>query len=79
MYPLQDGAFAPFNHWYVAAWTSEISRTPLERVILGHPVVPYRKEDGGFAALAGCVHTRRRNAGSGCGSGWATRRWPTKR
>ena len=57
MYPLQDGAFAPFNHWYVAAWTSEISRTPLERVILGHPVVLYRKEDGGFAALAGfCPH-----------------------
>jgi len=57
MYPLEDGSFAPRNQWYVAAWSDEITRTPLERVILDEPVVFYRTTEGRVAALAAfCPH-----------------------
>ena len=57
MYPLEDGSFAPRNHWYVAAWSQEITKSPLERVILDEPVVFYRTTDGNVAALAAfCPH-----------------------
>ena len=57
MYPLEDGCFAPRNQWYVAAWLSEIGRTPLARTILDEPVILYRTGDGQIAALAGlCPH-----------------------
>ena len=38
------------NAWYCAAWTSEITRTPLSRTLLGQKVVMYRKLDGVIAA-----------------------------
>jgi len=57
MYPLQDGCFAPRNQWYVAAWSSEVTRTPMERMLLNDPVVLYRTFTGGVSALAGfCPH-----------------------
>ena len=45
------------NSWYVAARSAEISRNPLGRILLGEPVVLYRKEDGMPVALADrCCH-----------------------
>jgi len=45
------------NSWYVAAWDREVSRTPLGRVLLGEPVVLYRKEQGEVVALEDrCCH-----------------------
>jgi phenylpropionate dioxygenase-like ring-hydroxylating dioxygenase large terminal subunit len=57
MYPLSDGAFAARNQWYIAAWSQDISREPMERWILNEPVAFYRKEDGTAVAVAGrCPH-----------------------
>jgi phenylpropionate dioxygenase-like ring-hydroxylating dioxygenase large terminal subunit len=39
------------NFWYVAASEHEIARKPFGRMILGEPVVLFRKEDGTPAAL----------------------------
>ena len=45
------------NQWYVAAWDSEVGRTPLARTLLGEPVVLYRKIDGAVVAMAdACPH-----------------------
>ena len=45
------------NSWYVAANDHEIGRKPLGRVLLGEPVVMFRKEDGTLVALEDrCVH-----------------------
>lgn len=57
MYPLNEGMFAPRNQWYIAAWSSEVGREPMERWILNEPVAFYRKEDGTAVALEGrCPH-----------------------
>ena len=57
MYPLKDGLFAPRNQWYIAAWSSEVGRQPIERWILDQPVAMYRREDGAPVALHGrCPH-----------------------
>jgi len=45
------------NQWYVAAWSEEIGRTSLARILLNEYVVLYRKEDGTPVALANrCPH-----------------------
>lgn len=45
------------NRWYMAAFSDEISRDPMERTILGKPVAIYRKEDGVPVAMYGiCPH-----------------------
>jgi phenylpropionate dioxygenase-like ring-hydroxylating dioxygenase large terminal subunit len=45
------------NFWYVAAYGHEVARKPLGRMILGEPVVLFRKEDGTAVALEDrCVH-----------------------
>jgi phenylpropionate dioxygenase-like ring-hydroxylating dioxygenase large terminal subunit len=45
------------NFWYVAASGHEVTRKPLGRMILGEPVVLFRKEDGTPVALEDrCVH-----------------------
>jgi phenylpropionate dioxygenase-like ring-hydroxylating dioxygenase large terminal subunit len=45
------------NAWYAAGSTTEIGRKPLRRVLLGEPVVLFRKEDGVPIALADrCPH-----------------------
>jgi phenylpropionate dioxygenase-like ring-hydroxylating dioxygenase large terminal subunit len=57
MYPLPDGLFAARNQWYIAAWSEEVSRNPMERWILDEPVALYRKENGEAVALEGrCPH-----------------------
>ncbi|MBO9604103.1 MAG: aromatic ring-hydroxylating dioxygenase subunit alpha [Novosphingobium sp.] len=45
------------NCWYVAAFTDEVTRTPLARKLLDIPMVFYRKEDGTPVALVDrCPH-----------------------
>ena len=46
------------NLWYVAAWSHELDGTrPIGRVIIGEPVVLYRKQDGAVVALEDrCPH-----------------------
>ncbi|MDB5720842.1 MAG: aromatic ring-hydroxylating dioxygenase subunit alpha [Alphaproteobacteria bacterium] len=45
------------NRWYVAAWDSEIDRTPLARTICGEPVMLYRRLDRSIAAMRdACPH-----------------------
>ena len=45
------------NCWYVAAWSNEIERQPLGRLLLNEPVVFFRKQDGAVAALEDrCSH-----------------------
>jgi len=39
------------NCWYVAAWSSEIGRTLLERQICDESIVFYRTENGDPVAL----------------------------
>jgi phenylpropionate dioxygenase-like ring-hydroxylating dioxygenase large terminal subunit len=47
------------NCWYVAAEAGEVTRAPLGRLLLGEPVVMYRREDGGAVALENrCCHRR---------------------
>jgi vanillate O-demethylase monooxygenase subunit len=45
--------------WYVAAEAAEVGRTPLGRILLGEPVVLYRRENGAAVALEDrCCHRR---------------------
>jgi vanillate monooxygenase len=45
------------NAWYVGAWDHEIGRDMLRRIILGEPVVFWRREDGKPVALEDrCCH-----------------------
>ncbi len=45
------------DNWYVAAWGSEVGRTPFARRILDVPLVFYRREDGSAVALVDrCPH-----------------------
>ncbi len=45
------------NNWYVAAWGSEVTSTPLARTLLGEPIVLYRQADGTVGALEDrCIH-----------------------
>jgi phenylpropionate dioxygenase-like ring-hydroxylating dioxygenase large terminal subunit len=45
------------NYWYVGAWSHEIERHPLGRILLKEPVVFFRKRDGAIVALEDrCSH-----------------------
>ena len=45
------------NAWYVAAWSSEVTRGLLERTVLEQSIVLYRKENGDVAAIGNaCPH-----------------------
>ena len=45
------------NCWYVAAWSEEVGRAPLARILLGLPVMLYRIEKGEAVALEDrCCH-----------------------
>jgi phenylpropionate dioxygenase-like ring-hydroxylating dioxygenase large terminal subunit len=47
------------NSWYIAAESREVSRQPFGRVLLGEPVMLYRREDGAAVALEDrCCHRR---------------------
>jgi phenylpropionate dioxygenase-like ring-hydroxylating dioxygenase large terminal subunit len=57
MYPFKYESSIVRNRWYMAAFSSEISREPMERTLLNKPVVMYRKEDGRPVAMYGlCPH-----------------------
>lgn len=57
MYPFPDTPPFVRNQWYVAAQGDEISRTLMERTLLGEPVVLYRTEAGEPVAMHGiCPH-----------------------
>lgn len=57
IYPINTSAPWPRNQWWVAANSSEVTRKPMERTILGEPVVLYRTEAGAPVAMAGmCPH-----------------------
>ena len=56
---MEKGGASPFlrNHWYVAAWSDEVGRKPLARVLLGDYVVLYRRENGMAVTLENrCPH-----------------------
>lgn len=45
------------NHWYVAAWSEDVGRAPLGRVLLGEYVMLFRGLDGTPVALENrCAH-----------------------
>lgn len=45
------------NHWYAAAWSSEIGERPFARTILGDRIVLFRQPDGTIGALEDrCPH-----------------------
>ena len=57
MYPFKNDRTLVRNRWYIAGFSHEISREPLERTILGTPVVLYRTEAGAPVAMYGiCPH-----------------------
>ncbi len=50
---------APRNQWYCAAFGHELKHGPMARMVLGEPVVMYRKTDGAPVAFADrCCHRR---------------------
>jgi vanillate O-demethylase monooxygenase subunit len=57
MYPFEFNTGIVRNRWYIAAFSREITREPIERTFLGKPVALYRKEDGSPVAMYGlCPH-----------------------
>ncbi len=45
------------NAWYVAGWSSDISREPIERTICEQSIVLFRKENGDPVAMGNmCPH-----------------------
>jgi len=45
------------NCWYVAGWSHDIGHAPVQRMLLGEPVVLYRRKDGAPVALEDrCAH-----------------------
>ena len=47
------------DYWYLAAWARDVGRDPLGRMMLGEPVVLFRKQDGTPVALEDrCIHRR---------------------
>lgn len=57
MYPFTTDTGIVRNRWYMAAFSHEITREPMERTLLGTPVALYRKEDGAPVAMYGlCPH-----------------------
>lgn len=46
-----------FNAWYVAGWSHDFTREPQQRMLLGVPMVLYRKEDGSLVVMKDrCAH-----------------------
>ena len=63
---LPGEAEAPRNQWYVIAFGSEITSTPLRRSILGDPIVLYRTGSGSAVALFDrCPHRGMRLSNGG--------------
>lgn len=59
-------AEAPRDQWYVIAFGGDVSREPLSRMIMGDPIVLYRKGDGSPVALFDrCPHRGMRLSNGG--------------
>lgn len=57
MYPFQSERPFVRDAWYVACWSGEVGRTPMQRTLLEEPIVFYRTEEGRPVALWGlCAH-----------------------
>lgn len=57
MHPLKVDQPYPYNCWWVAAYSSEVTREILGQTILGERVIFYRTEAGEAVAMAGiCPH-----------------------
>lgn len=57
MYPFRNNQSIVRNRWYIAAFSHELTRTPIERTLLGTPVAMYRTEAGAPIAMYGlCPH-----------------------
>ena len=57
MYPFETDRSIVRNRWYIAAFSSELTREPIERTLLGKPVAMYRTEAGEPVAMYGlCPH-----------------------
>lgn len=57
MYPFKSESSLVRNRWYIAAFSHEVSRAPMERTLLGVPVALYRTEAGAPVAMYGlCPH-----------------------
>lgn len=57
MYPFSTATGMVRNRWYIAGFSHEITREPMERTILGKPVALYRRQDGSPVAMYGlCPH-----------------------
>jgi phenylpropionate dioxygenase-like ring-hydroxylating dioxygenase large terminal subunit len=57
MYPFKSASSMVHNRWYIAAFSSEVSRQPMERTLLDVPVALYRRQDGTPVAMYGlCPH-----------------------
>lgn len=57
MYPFKNSPGIVKNRWYIAAFSEEVTRQPLERTLLGLPIVLYRTEAGLPVAMYGiCPH-----------------------
>ena len=56
MYPFTFNTGIVKNRWYMAAFSTKITREPMERTLLGQPVL-YRKEEGSPIAMYSlCPH-----------------------
>ena len=54
--PKSVGKYAK-NHWYVAAWSSEVADKPFARQLMDERVVMFRDAEGKIAALIDrCAH-----------------------
>lgn len=57
LYPLHASQPWPRNQWWVAANAHELGQQPLERTLLGEPVLLFRSEAGEPVAMSGlCPH-----------------------
>src|SRR4051812_7408651 len=57
MYPFDSPQNIVRNRWYIAAFSEEVTREPMERTLLGTPTVLYRTEAGSPVAMYGiCPH-----------------------
>ncbi|CAB3745554.1 Dicamba O-demethylase, oxygenase component [Paraburkholderia sediminicola] len=57
MYPFTANQIYIRNAWYIAAFSGEVSRQPLQRTIMDEPIVLYRTEAGAPQAMWGlCAH-----------------------
>ena len=55
IYPLNEAQPYPFEQWWIAAYSHEVSRSLIQRTILGQSMVFYRTESGEPVPWLACV------------------------